>query len=214
MQSAGSDRAYRLIERSFAVGVAQEMFAGGDRAVAQVVGLHATHEGNAHNTAQVGILAVGFMDAAPARITVHVKHRREHMIDTDRTSLATGNRSQLFDQLRSERGRQTNRGRKRSRRSLGQTRQRLVVHHRGDLQPGVVTKPLLDRVDPQRQFTRVARQTSAHAQMTHPMRDRLSHLVDIRAIWTHERSREHTDDLRGFLLQGHSRQQVVDPLTD
>ena len=47
-----------------------------------------------------GILAVGFLDAAPARIAGHVHHRRQRLVRAADAGLVGGHREERFDQRR------------------------------------------------------------------------------------------------------------------
>ena len=86
------------------------MLAGGDRAFAQIAGLHAADEGDADRGAQERVFPVGFVNSAPTGVPVHIQHGREHVIDANRPSFAAGHPGHLLDELRLKGGRQADGG--------------------------------------------------------------------------------------------------------
>ena len=62
--------------------------------------LEAAHLRRGHRSAQVGILPGALDDAAPARIAGDVDHRRERPVDAHCPCLTSGDRLDLFDDLR------------------------------------------------------------------------------------------------------------------
>ena len=68
------------------------------------VALKAAHGGDAHARHQVRIFAVGFLDAAPARIARHIDHRRERLMRAARARFGGGHGEQRLHQFRIEGG--------------------------------------------------------------------------------------------------------------
>ena len=71
-----------------------EHVAGGER---QRVALEAAHRGDAQLADEVRVFAVGFLDAAPARIARHVDHRRQHLVRTARARFSRRDRQHARD---------------------------------------------------------------------------------------------------------------------
>ena len=69
--------------------------------------LQAVDRGHAHARDQVRILAVGFLDAAPARVACHIDHRGQHLRHATRARLARGHGEDLLGQTGVEAGGQS-----------------------------------------------------------------------------------------------------------
>ncbi|OQB94374.1 MAG: hypothetical protein BWX86_01485 [Verrucomicrobia bacterium ADurb.Bin122] len=76
------------------------MFEAGDHAVgpAVIVALETAHGGRGDEAAEIGILAIALGDAAPARVTRDVDHRRKRPIDADDGGFEGGHRAETLDE--------------------------------------------------------------------------------------------------------------------
>ena len=104
------------------------------------------HGGDAQLGDEVRILAVRFLDAAPARVAGHVDHRRQRLMRAARAGFGRGHREDAAHQVRIERGAQPDRLRKTRGIERRVAVQALFVKNHGDAQPALLDEELLNGV--------------------------------------------------------------------
>ena len=121
-------------------GVAGEVLERGQHARA----LQPAHVRGAEHRDQVGVLAHGLLDPAPAVVADHVEHRGQALVHAERGHVPADRGGHPLDQVRVERGAPGDRGRVDGRAVGGEPGQALLVHQRRDAEPGSVDHhPLL-----------------------------------------------------------------------
>ena len=88
----------RLVEPPLREPVTDHVLGGGDHALGQSLALDSADVGATELGGQVGILTVGLLDAAPARIAGYVQDGRERLSRARREHAATEGRSHPLDQ--------------------------------------------------------------------------------------------------------------------
>ena len=172
--------------------------------------LEALDGGHADAGAEEGILAVGFLGAAPARIAGQIEHRGEGLLDSRGSHLIGGSREYLLDQRGVPGAGQTE--------SLGKTGgaaghepvQRLAELNVGDAQAGLLEQVSLHGVPEDR------------AVVDAEWVVRAAHLKERQAGALGVELPGGIEDFGGsvgrqladLLFEGHSREQVGDPLLD
>ena len=129
--------------------VAGHVLEGGeDLVLAQRQGrtLEAADRSQAHLGADVRVLAIGLLDAAPARVAGHVNHGGQGHVRAAGAHLAGGHREDLLGQLGIEGGGQANGLREAGGVAGHEAVQGLVVHQHRDAQAGLLDGPLLGGV--------------------------------------------------------------------
>ena len=106
----------------------------------------ADHGRLAHHAAQVRVFAIGFLDAAPARIARHVDHRRQRQVGAACTHLARRDREHLGHHGRVEARGQADRLREAGRLARRVAMQRFLVHQDRNAQASTLHRPFLHRV--------------------------------------------------------------------
>ncbi len=109
--------------------------------------LEAADRCEAHLADQIGVLAIGLLDPAPARIARDVDHRGEREVRAACAHLARGDREDLLLKLGIPRAGERDRLREAGRAGGDITVQRLLVHDQGDAEPGLLDRPFLRGVD-------------------------------------------------------------------
>ncbi len=118
--------------------------------------LEAADGGQADLGADMRVLAIGLLDAAPARVAGHVDHRRQRQVRTAGAHLAGGDGEDLLGQLGVE-GRGQGDGLREAGRVTGDIAvQGLVVHQQRDAQARLLHGPLLGGVGVARRLLGVA----------------------------------------------------------
>ncbi len=112
----------------------------------QGVALEAADGGDAQGPDQVGIFAVGLLDAAPARVAGDVHHRRQRDLRAPRTHLAGVDREDAGQQFRVPGAGQADGLREAGGLGRDVTVQPLLVHHHRNAEPGVLHRPVLGGV--------------------------------------------------------------------
>ena len=126
-----------------------EVLEGGEdlaRAERQAAALVAADGGDAELADEERILAVGLLDAAPARIARQVDHRRQHDLAAAGPRFLGGDGHRALDQRRVPGGAEAERHREVRRLRGDEAVQRLLVEHHGNPEPRVLEHPLLDGV--------------------------------------------------------------------
>ncbi len=129
----------------------------GDHAVGRdrpAAPLEAAHRRQAHPRHQVRVLAVGLLEAAPARVAGHVHHRGEHLLRAPGPHLPRDHGEGALHQVGVPGARQGDGLREAGRLRPLQPVQRLLVEDHRDAEAGVLLHPLLDRVGELRLGTR------------------------------------------------------------
>jgi hypothetical protein len=111
-------------------------------------GLQPAHVRGAHGADQVGVLGDALVDPPPTRVPDDVEDRREALVDAELPHRGTDRGADLLDELRVER--RAPRQRRRERRGLprGEAGQALLVHERGDPEPGLALQAALFGPEP------------------------------------------------------------------
>ncbi len=122
----------------------------------QGLALEAQHGRLAHFAAQVRVLAVGFLDAAPARFARHIDDRRQHVVAAAGAGFLGGHGEDARRGRRIEGRGQADRLRERGRILGDEAVQAFLVHDHRNAQPRAFDGPLLHGVDQGRGFQRVA----------------------------------------------------------
>ncbi len=110
------------------------------------IALKAAHRGDAHPRNQIRIFAVGFLDAAPARIARHIHDRRQRLMRAAHARFLSGHRKKRFDQFRIEGRAQADRLRKTGRVNRGVAVQAFFVKDYRNAEPAILEKELLNGV--------------------------------------------------------------------
>ena len=139
MQLAPAHRHRAVVARRPGGGVPGEVLQGGDDAGA----LQAPHVGGAEHRDEVGVLAHGLLDPAPAVVAHDVEHRREALVHADRRHVPPDRGGHPLDQVGVERRPPGDRRRVDRGAEGREPGQALLVDQRRDAQPGAVEDDLL-----------------------------------------------------------------------
>ena len=155
-QLARTDMGRGVVQPAFRYSVADHVLGGGDHAFGRLaVPLQSANEGRAHHGREMRILAVRFLDAAPARVAGDVQDRRQRLMGADRSQFpaeAIGHRPHqlgipcrgLTDRLRETDVVQGE-----------QTVEAFLMDDRRDSQPGLLYQKSLDLVGQHRRLAAV-----------------------------------------------------------
>ena len=189
------------------------------------IALEAAHGGATELGDQIGIFAVGFLDAAPARIARDIDHGRQGLVRAADACFVSGHREQLLDESGIE-GRAQADGLGEAGAILGRVAvQAFLVKHHRDAEAAVFEEELLDGVGELRHAARglafgrrgrVAARVAGAADLADAVaffESGLGFLQVEVAMLIHELLRLLLPDahhLRGLFLKGHPRQQIAD----
>ena len=173
--------------------------------------LQAAHRRQAHPRHEVRVLAVGFLDAPPARVARHVHHRGEHLLRAAGPHLLRDHGEGALHQVWVPRARQGDGLREAGRLLPLQPVQRLLVKDHGDAEARVVLHPPLDRVGELRLRTRpvaVARALDPADPHPEPLR-RTGGVETPLGVGDLLLGVPEAQHLRHLLLQRHAREEVL-----
>ena len=135
----------RAVHAALGQAVADHVLAGGQHRRAGAL-LQPADVGHAERRDQVGVLAVGLLDAPPARVARDVEDRRQALVGAHRAQLAREAARERLDQLRIPRGREADRLREAHRVARDEPVQALLVDDGRDAQARLFHEEALDLV--------------------------------------------------------------------
>jgi hypothetical protein len=200
----------------------REHLAGAERQAAPLV---AAHGGDPELADQEGILAVGLLDAAPARVTRQIDHGGQHDLATAGSRLLGGDGHRPLDERRVPGRAERERHREVRRLRRHEAVQGLLVEHHGDAEARVLDHPLLDRVGELGVLARAAHvragggpaNLAGARQLAEAMTEQCGRAArDEGALGVLQRleRRPARDELRDLLLDRHAPEQIDDALGD
>jgi len=145
-QLARGDVRGRPVHAAFAHAIADEVFTGRQYAFRPALALQAAHVGCAHLCDQVRVFAERLLNAAPARVTRDIEHRRQRVMPTDRPHLGANHPGHLLDERGVPGARHADRLREARRAERHVPAAAFLVDHRRDAEARVLNQPALDRV--------------------------------------------------------------------
>src|SRR5262245_46012674 len=189
--------------------------------------LKAAHRRDAELADQIRVLAIGFLESAPARIARHIHDGSEHHLCAACPDLARGNGEHAREQRRVPGARERDGLREIRGSARGVAVQTFLVEEDRDSQPRVVDSIALDRIDQRDGLTLVPKgcleraagslQIIGAREVADAGRVQAASLGGIELTLRIEELallRPDRSDLRNLLLEGHARQEIFDPLFD
>src|SRR5260221_3179663 len=190
------------------------------------VALKATHGGDAHSRAEIRVFAEGLLHTSPPWVTGNVHHRRERLVNAPRARLERRHRVEALDERGIE-GRTERDGLRKARAAYRRMAvQTLVMKHDRDAQPALLAEEplnvirelgLLARIASLLRFVSSAARVARAADLPQSiaMAEGGARLRDVeRTVRVHEGVGLLLPDarhLRRLFLDGHARQQILDP---
>ena len=201
----------RVVHPAFGQAVGEEVLARADDAAGERVGLEAAHVRRPEDAREVRILAVGLLDAAPARIARHVEHRRERLARAGGEHLLADHARDGLDERGIPRGREADRLRKHGGVAGAEAADGFLVDDRRNAEPCVLHEHALDVVGELR--PRDGAQVRGRADprdVARTVPETRARPPDVEAVVGDELGEPHAAELRDLLLERHASQQVVD----
>ena len=206
----------RLVEAALGEPVADEVLAGRDDPGGDVVALHPADVRDAELGGEVRVLAIGLLDAAPARVAGGVEDRGERQPAADGEHAPADRGRDGLDELGVEGCRRADRLLERGRPAGEQAVERLLVEDRWDPESGLLDEVALDRVAGLGRAGGIEVGGARHAaDLAHPGREPLAdpRLVEL-ALALEQLERPDRPELGDLLGQRHPGEEVGDPLLD
>ncbi len=189
----------------------------------QRLALITAHRSDAHFADEIGILAEGFLDAAPARIARHVDHRGEHFVCAARADLASDHRVDARDEIGIPGACFRNRLREHGCVVGGIAVQAFLVEEDRDAEACFLHCPVLDGVDESHSLARIAsgilarrtgtaliRRPCEQTEAVGVHRLRLRRIKGEFVVEELDLLAPDAEELHDFLLECHAAHEVVD----
>jgi len=211
------------VAAAFASRVGAEVLERGDHAAGEIVALQPAHVGAHHEPRQVRILGDALLDAAPARVADHVRHRRQRLMQAQRPHLAANHGPHSLDELGIPAGSIVQRRRKLRGPLRHQARERLLVGDGGDAEPRVLHQVTLELVqEAGAPFGLDRARAEGPRELPHAVAQQLVHRLVMRGpaaagpvlAGVFRWPQPDGEELRDLLLEGHAFEQVGNALVD
>ncbi len=205
------------VAASLAPRVGAEVLERGDHAAGEIVALQPAHVGAHHEPRQVRILGDALLDAAPARVADHVRHRRQRLVRAQRPHLAANHGPHSLHELGIPAGSIVQRRRKLRGPLRHHARQRLLVGDGGDAEARVLQQVALELVHGAgAPFGLDRARAEGSRELPHAVAQQLGHVEAARGpaaagpvlAGVARRPEPDGEELRDLLLERHAFQQV------
>ena len=201
-----------LVQAALCEAVPDHVLGRGDDAFGQVHALQAADVRAAQFGGEVRVLAVRFLDPAPARVTGHVEDGGKRMASAGRQHPPPDRRRHVLDEARIPGGSGADRLLEAECIAGEEAVERLLVDDRGDPQSRFLDEEALDLVGEDRNFSGTeVRGSSEAGDLADATPDELSRSLPIELADPDDLERPDRPELRDLLLDGHALEEVPDP---